>query len=58
MWHQRVVFDEMLTADPPPADVRTTPGTLDGVPVLHIETTGVPRVDRSPPGSCAICGTV
>ena len=32
---QRPLFDKMVTAAPVPADVRTTPGQLGGVPVIR-----------------------
>jgi acetyl esterase/lipase len=39
---QRVIFDEMLTSHPLPDDVRTTPGSLGGVPAVHVEVAGTP----------------
>ena len=38
---QRPILDQMLTAQPLPADVRTTPGELGGVPVVFIDIEGV-----------------
>src|ERR1700749_218358 len=34
---QRPLLDQMLTAQPLPADVRVTPGDLGGVPVVFID---------------------
>ena len=38
---QRPILDQMLTAQPLPADVRTTPGELGGVPVIFTGIAGV-----------------
>ena len=38
---QRPLLDQMLTAQPLPADVRVTPGDLGGVPVIFIDIAGV-----------------
>jgi epsilon-lactone hydrolase len=37
---QRPLLDEMLTAQPQPADVRTAPGVLGGIPVTFIDIAG------------------
>jgi epsilon-lactone hydrolase len=37
---QRPLLDQMLTAQPLPADVRVTPGALGGIPVLFIDIAG------------------
>jgi acetyl esterase/lipase len=37
---QRPLLDQMLTAQPLPADVRTTPGDLGGIPVTFIDIVG------------------
>jgi len=38
---QRPLLTRMLTAQPLPADVRTTPGVLGGVPVIFVDIDGV-----------------
>jgi monoterpene epsilon-lactone hydrolase len=38
---QRPLLEQMLTSQPLPADVRTTPGNLGGVPVIFIDIAGV-----------------
>jgi monoterpene epsilon-lactone hydrolase len=38
---QRPLLEQMLTAQPRPADVRTTPGDLGGIPVIFIDIAGV-----------------
>src|SRR6202035_1287764 len=38
---QRPLLDQMLTAQPLPADVRVTPADLGGVPVAFIDIAGV-----------------
>src|SRR5580704_1776145 len=38
---QRPLLEQMLTAQPLPADVRVTPGDLGGVPVIFIDIAGV-----------------
>jgi acetyl esterase/lipase len=38
---QRSLLDQMLTAQPRPADVRVTPGDLGGIPVIFIDIAGV-----------------
>jgi acetyl esterase/lipase len=37
---QRVIFEEMMAAIPVPADVTTSPGSLDGIPVVNVEVAG------------------
>jgi epsilon-lactone hydrolase len=37
---QRPLLEQMLTAQPLPADVRTTPGDLGGIPVIFIDIAG------------------
>jgi monoterpene epsilon-lactone hydrolase len=37
---QRVIFEEMMAAIPVPADVTTSSGSLDGIPVVNIEAAG------------------
>jgi acetyl esterase/lipase len=37
---QREIFEEMMAAIPLPADVTTTPGSLDQVPVTNVEVAG------------------
>jgi monoterpene epsilon-lactone hydrolase len=37
---QRPLLEQMLTSQPWPADVRTTPGELGGVPVIYIDIAG------------------
>ncbi len=38
---QRPILEQMLTSQPLPADVRTTPGDLGGIPVIYIDIAGV-----------------
>src|SRR5260370_42118764 len=38
---QRPLLDQMLTSQPLPADVRTTPGDLGGIPVIFIDIADV-----------------
>jgi epsilon-lactone hydrolase len=38
---QRPLLEQMLTAQPLPADVRITPGDLGGIPVIFIDIAGV-----------------
>ncbi|TVY98995.1 alpha/beta hydrolase [Trebonia kvetii] len=38
---QRPLLEQMLTAQPLPADVRMTPGNLGGIPVIFIDIAGV-----------------
>jgi epsilon-lactone hydrolase len=38
---QRPLLEQMLTSQPLPADVRTTPGDLGGIPVIFIDIAGV-----------------
>lgn len=38
---ERPLLEQMLTAQPLPADVRTTPGDLGGIPVIFIDIAGV-----------------
>src|SRR6202522_1174705 len=38
---QRPLLEQMLTAQPLPTDVRTTPGDLGGIPVIYIDIAGV-----------------
>src|ERR1700677_5204622 len=38
---QRPLLEQMLTAQPLPADVRVTPGDLGGIPVIYIDIAGV-----------------
>ena len=38
---QRPLLEQMLTAQPLPADVRTTPGDLGGIPVIFIDIADV-----------------
>jgi epsilon-lactone hydrolase len=38
---QRPLLEQMLTSQPLPADVRTTPGDLGGIPVIYIDIAGV-----------------
>src|ERR1700684_4059535 len=38
---QRPLLEQMLTAQPLPADVRTAPGDLGGIPVIFIDIAGV-----------------
>jgi len=38
---QRPLLDQMLTAQPLPADVRMTPGELGGIPVIAVDIDGV-----------------
>src|ERR1700733_7761967 len=38
---QRPLLEQMLTSNPLPADVRTTPGDLGGIPVIFIDIAGV-----------------
>ncbi|MEU5540515.1 alpha/beta hydrolase fold domain-containing protein [Streptomyces sp. NPDC020362] len=37
---QRPLFEQMLTSQPLPGDVITTPDTLGGVPVVHVDIAG------------------
>jgi epsilon-lactone hydrolase len=37
---QRVIFEEMMTAIPVPADVTTSSGSLGGIPVVNVEAAG------------------
>jgi monoterpene epsilon-lactone hydrolase len=37
---QRVIFDEMMAANPVPADVTTSSGSLGGIPVVNVEVAG------------------
>lgn len=37
---QRVIFEEMMAAMPVPADVTTSSGSLDGIPVVNVEAAG------------------
>jgi monoterpene epsilon-lactone hydrolase len=37
---QRIIFEEMMAAIPVPADVRTSPGSLGGIPVVNVEVAG------------------
>jgi len=38
---QRPLLEQMLTSQPLPADVRTTPGNLGGIPVIYIDIADV-----------------
>jgi monoterpene epsilon-lactone hydrolase len=38
---QRPLLEQMLTSQPLPADVRTMPGDLGGIPVIYIDIAGV-----------------
>src|ERR1700678_4710777 len=38
---QRPLLDQMLTSQPLPEDVRTTPGDLGGIPVIFIDIADV-----------------
>src|SRR6202046_5492457 len=38
---QRPLLEQMLTSQPLPADVRTTPGDLGGIPVIFIDIADV-----------------
>ena len=40
---QRVIFEEMMAAIPVPADVKTSSGSLGGIPVVNVEATGANR---------------
>ncbi len=40
---QRVIFEEMMTTIPVPADVTTSSGSLGGVPVVNVEVAGADR---------------
>ncbi len=37
---QRAIFEKMMAAIPVPADVTTSSGSLDGIPVVNVETAG------------------
>lgn len=37
---QRVIFEEMMAALAVPADVTTSSGSLDGIPVVNVEAAG------------------
>jgi hypothetical protein len=37
---QRIIFEEMMAAIPVPADVRTSSGSLGGIPVVNVEVAG------------------
>ena len=37
---QRVIFEEMMAQIPVPSDVRTTSGSLGGIPVVNLEVAG------------------
>src|SRR5215472_3518421 len=37
---QRPLLEQMLTSQPLPADIRTTPGDLGGIPVIFIDIAG------------------
>jgi epsilon-lactone hydrolase len=37
---QRIIFDEMMAANPVPADVTTSSGSVGGIPVVNVEAAG------------------
>jgi hypothetical protein len=41
---QRIIFEEMMAANPVPADVTTSSGSLGGIPVVNVEAAGADHV--------------
>jgi acetyl esterase/lipase len=37
---QRIIFEEMMAAEPIPTDVATSPGSLAGIPVVNVDVAG------------------